>query len=169
MAPVICAAFLSLAPTSRAGAERCIGSCVALRAEKGLTLGGGAGASSWRMSPFHVSALVEMPVLEAPRVGMLAGMIVETGGRLAVGAQMGLRAHAALGRARFAMTADALFAPYSLFGAGIEVGTCRTVKSLDVPVCIDLRGSAYFLGSDLPEDRVLAQMGLVIGAEFDVF
>jgi hypothetical protein len=121
------------------------------------------------MSPFHLSAIVETPVWDAPRVGMLSGLIVETGGRLAIGGQLGLRAHARSGRARFALTGDALVAPYSLVGAGVEAGTCRTIKAVSVPVCIDVRGSAYFLGSDLPKDRVLAQFGLVLGAEFDVF
>ncbi|MBI4511787.1 MAG: hypothetical protein HY698_19290 [Deltaproteobacteria bacterium] len=106
---------------------------------------------------------------ESPRLGLLGGVIVEVGGRLGVGGQAGLRLHPVSGRMRFSGTVDYMFRPYSLLGVGAEVGGCTRWKDLPPVFCVDVRGSAYFVGSDLPDGNMVAQFLAVFGAEFDVF
>ena len=165
--------WLGMTPAS-ARAEQCVDVCVSIRTGQGVSLGGGPGTITAKPSPLTVSALVESPLMERPRLGIIGGMVLETVHRLGVGAGLGVRAHSRRGQARFAAAADYMFEPYTLLGASVELGRCFSFgdggrDSGGTQVCGDVRASAHFWGDDLPTGRVLSQVLFMMGAEFDVF
>ncbi|MFH0903304.1 MAG: hypothetical protein V2A73_21960 [Pseudomonadota bacterium] len=153
-----------------AGAGGCIEACGIVRTTGGLFIGGGSSGTTFRPASVILSGMVERAIAEQPRISMLGGMLLEIGGRLGTGAEVGIRGKAQKGRTRLAVVVDYFIAPYSFFGVGFEVGACWSLARMPgVALCLDGRCVSYFAGSDLPEGVVLARIGVVAGIEFDVF
>lgn len=163
---------LLLGGTARAE-SRCVNTCVGVQAARGLSLGGGSGVTTYRLSSTVIEGRTETAIMDEPALGLLAGLLLEAGGRLGVGAELGLRLRPKQPTKRdirFAGTLQYLMAPYTLLGAGVELGACPwKFARFDGRLCLDLRGTAYFFGNDLPEGQVVAHLELVVGVEFDVF
>jgi hypothetical protein len=158
------------APAHADHVSKCVASCVGVQAAAGLSVGGGAGTPSKKNGSALVGGRVELAVVDQPRIGLLGGILVEASGRLGVGAEVGVRARLRKGPARFGLAAQSLFAPYTLFGAAVEAGTCWRLRWTEpAALCTDVRGSAQFFGNDLPKGHVVSRLDLVLGVEFDVF
>lgn len=132
----------------------------------GIAMGGGQGGSTLKRAPFRAGALLERAILDMPWTSVTAGLIVETGDRMSVAGQVGLRVATETG-VRVGAHLTGLIEPFSLYGGGASLGRC--VRTLErTSLCLDVELSVFVAGSDLPDQRVAGQLQVVIGARFDV-
>jgi len=143
--------------------------CVPARAEPPLVsvearVGAGvsAGDGVLRRSPLVASALVDVAVRELPRASLFAGTYIETD-RAAVGVLGGARLFPGAGL-RLGGGLAGTFAPYRVFGLLAEAGWCLPGPA--VTPCLDLQGTAYVQGNDLPEQRVALLALAILGLSF---
>ncbi len=140
---------------------------VELRAGGGISVGGGAGAAAFRYSPVDVGALVEVAVMEMPRVAAWASIYYEGLGRSAFGLAGGARLYPMKhGPLRLSAGLTGTVAPYTIGGIEVGGGACLTA-AVKFRLCADLLGTVFFLGNDLPTDRVVGQLQLVLAVGFN--
>lgn len=135
---------------------------VELRVGGGLSAGGGSGASALRYSPIDVGALVEVALMDMPRVAAWGAIYYEGLGRSAFGLAGGARLYPMKrGPVRLSLGVTGTVAPYTIGGALVAGGACLTVGGR-FRFCADLEGTVFVLGNDLPADRVVGQLQLVL-------
>jgi hypothetical protein len=134
---------------------------------QGLSMGGGAGTSTYRLSPLTLAVLAERAIRTEPWTTLVGGFFVEAQGRAAVGLRGEFRIRPG---GRFISRAGAgvvtMIAPYTLVGLSAMTGHCHGLAS-GMQACGDLEGVVFAFGSDLPEGRIAAQLNLVLGIRFD--
>lgn len=138
------------------------------RIGQGMALGGGAGESTWRLSPLNISALASYAINADPWVSVYGGLVFEGRNRAAIGGLLGLRLNPGAGRNRLSVAAVAMGLPFSAYGATVGLGRCIGVEG-GMGFCTDLEATVFGLGSDIPEGRIATQVQAVLGVAFDVF
>jgi hypothetical protein len=132
----------------------------------GLALGGGSGGgATLRPAPVDVAVLAELTVAAEPWITVFGKVFYEGLGRAAVGLGGGFRLRPHGGPLRLGLGAVGTVSPYTIGGFSASIGACRPLRSMRL--CADVEGVAFFLGSDLPDQRVAGQAMLVGSVGFD--
>ncbi len=134
----------------------------------GLAMGGGGGAAAFRLAPFTLGARGEYTFHEHPTAGLWIGALVEGVDRIGVGAEAGVAVRPSNGGTRLSAGVITFLFPYTLVGGSASGGYCYGVGAHNhTYLCMDAVLNFFFLGSDLPTDRVAAQLLLVGALRFD--
>lgn len=134
----------------------------------GLALGGGGGVFAVRAAPYTLGVRGHLTIKTHPFTSVWLGALVEGVDRVAVGAEVGVAVRPTQGGTRLALGGIAFVLPYTLAGMSASGGYCYGVDARKhTHLCADLVLNVFFLGSDLPSDRVAAQVLLVGSARFD--
>jgi len=136
---------------------------IEVRGGYGLSVGGGAGSTNYRLSPVTLSVLGEIAVQTQPWTTIYGGLIMEGSDRAAVGVSAGVRAQPPGSRLRIGAGGVLIFSPYSVYGPSVTLGRCFFDS---LRLCSDLEAIVFLAGSDVPDDRVAAQVQLVVGIAF---
>ncbi len=129
----------------------------------GVQVTSGDGMTAPRAAPLTIEADVAFLFQqENPKFYVYAGGIAETLDRSAIGASGGVELEQ--GPIRLRGGANYFIAPYTLFGAGASVGTCRKGSKR---FCADLAVTEYFAGTDIVKGHATTQVQLVLGMVFD--
>jgi hypothetical protein len=137
------------------------------RVGRGVSLGGGAGEGHARISPMTVGVLLEYAFSRDPWLSCYGGPFAEVLDRGSIGGMAGIRLRPAAGAWRLGLGGAAIFAPYTLAGPTVSVGASINIGP--VPLSLDVEGTAYFVGSDLPEGTVAGQVLLVLGFPLEIY
>ena len=116
--------------------------------------------------PVTLWALAEYAFQSEPWTSLYGALIVEGRDRAALGMAGGVRVRPTEGQLRLGAGGVVIAAPLSIFGASASLGSCYDLSSSS-HLCLDLEGTMFFAGSDLPDERVATQLQLVIGVAFD--
>lgn len=165
--PLACAIVLAVAIPATAGAADPPILAIEPRVGRGVSLGGGAGEASARLSPLTFGVLVEYAFRSDPWVSCYGGPYAELLDRGSIGAIAGLRFRPASGWARIGLGGVAIFAPYTLAGPTVSFGGSFAVGG--VPLSVDIEGAAFVVGNDLPAGTVAGQIQVVVGVPLEVF
>jgi hypothetical protein len=139
-----------------------------LRLGYGLAVSGGGGMTATRTTPLTVTAQGAVLFRDEPQLAAYGGLVVETLDKSSVGAVAGVRL-TGLDRAfRLAGGATTIIAPFTLWGATASGGVCRR-NARGLGACADLQLTAYFAGTDLPKDRTVTHLQVVLSLVFDAY
>jgi hypothetical protein len=135
-----------------------------VRAGYGVAMTSTEGTMSARSSPLTVEATGSLAINEDPSVSAVAGVVVETLNRSGVGAIVGARLDS--GPIRLSGGGTWIFAPDTLWGAQVSVGTCHRMART-TSICGDLQLATFFAGTDLAKDHTVTEIQLGFGVAFD--
>lgn len=137
-----------------------------LRLGYGVALGGGPGMTTTRVSPLTIAGIASIAIEEEPRLDGYGGVIIETLDRTSIGSLFGIKLSPRDTPLRFTAGGTYVFAPFTLWGATASAGVCHRVGRA-VQLCGDLQLTAYFAGTDLPDDHAVTQGQLTLGLVID--
>jgi len=139
-----------------------------VRLSAGIAVGGQTGHVVGRVAPFTLGINADILLADHPWTSFYIGPYIEGVDRIALGAYGGVRVRPLRGGMRLQAGFNALLVPYTLGGVSAGGGYCYAVgKKSAVRLCADLEGVLFFLGSDLPANRVAGQLNLLLGASFN--
>ncbi len=168
--PWLVAALLLAGAASASSDEQPPLFAIEARISGGMALGGGAGKAVERVSPLSIGFLGELTLESEIRLTLVLGLYYEGVDRAAVGGIAGVRVHPHDGPFRFGAGLLGTFAPYTIMGADLSGGYCYSAgKKKTTHLCGDLEADLFFIGNDLPDHRVAAQLVLGFGVNFDVY
>ena len=119
---------------------------------------------SARSSPLTIEATGSLAINEEPSVSAVAGVVVETLNRSGVGALAGARID--VGPMRLTGGGTWIFAPETLWGAQVAIGTCKRMATT-TSICGDVQLATFFAGTDLAKDHTVTELQLGFGVSFD--
>jgi len=135
-----------------------------VRAGYGVAMSSTEGTMSARSSPLTLEATGSLAINEEPSVSAVAGVVVETLNRSGVGAIAGARLDT--GPVRLSGGGTWIFAPATLWGAQVSVGTCHRMART-TQICGDVQLATFFAGTDLAKDHTVTEIQLGFGVAFD--
>jgi|GEM_PF-1634457 len=144
--------------TSMLGIEARIG--------QGISMGGGQGTSTVRMSPLWIGVLADYAINDQPWTTVWGSIYVEGDDRGGVGLQGGLRVYPGRGDVRAGIGLSSVIAPYTIVGPVASLGRCWSVTD-GFSLCGDVEATAFVFGNDLPEGRIASQVQGLLGVRFD--
>ena len=140
---------------------------IEVRLSAGVAMGGNPGYVVGRVAPFTLGIGAEILLRDHPWTSFYVGPYIEGVDRIGLGAYGGVRVRPLRNGTRLQAGFNALVVPYTLGGVTAGGGYCYAVgKKGAVRLCADLEGVLFFLGSDLPANRVAGQLNLLVGASF---
>lgn len=129
---------------------------------------GGSNGAVWRGAPFTFTLLADYAINAQPWVTLFGGLRGEALARGGIGALFGARLHPYRGLLHLGAGGVAMVAPYTIAGVIAGAGLCaRHALGEKIGLCGDVEATAWFLGSDVPANKVVTQLQLVFGVSFD--
>ena len=139
---------------------------VEVRVTDGVSMGGTANRSVWKLAAPTLGVLGEYAVMDRPRVSLYGEALFEGMNRGAFGLGGGVRLRPFDDGLRVGAGVIGMLTSYTHGGVSAMVGECFHVRF--VRLCADVEVAMFFLGSDLPPGGVDGQLRLALSAGFDV-